>query len=764
MGEDSLSGMKADYLKRKADDEARKQNYRDAITHYTEALDLVKESERGARGQRGDTHLILSNRSMALSRCGRYASALEDADECIERRPRWPKAHWRRAQALKGLKRKIEALDALKTSHDLVGVATSAHGGDKEREEVVKEIRRIVMSLRREEVAEWIVGKLDGLQDDGVLREPREEDVSLEEKVEACFRCIFSRDRDPQSAQNGSHFHGKVFEWLLHANLDAREAYGLRSAIYAKAKCLKQAQADAKMAVACTHKHYNDESESGESSASAFVMNKYKDLARAYHQLGLAYTCEGKDHADADFVQGVKAFSQACEYDGKDEACQSKLKETSELLSPHEMQQVRDLLQEANAGDYQQNHLLQNLGKADRMYQLEVAVTFSNGTRQGLTAAARSELRRTLAKICRCESELEVQISSIRFSHDLGLTVGLEAHLKCSGSGERLERVRDFVAKVSAEEQSRAEEGESVIFERMEGSEVARLLGRKIGRTTADLRDITETIRQQCSVDTFEFAHLVNENSGQAGEEDAFSMPSRPKTDIELPYKMYRLVYSDGSHCERIDKHGFSMSRVYYSKSDLPDEVYAELCDGSLRWRQSSDEVKVVLLRVPRDLKASRDLRVEIHSDSVRCASARSGEVYFEGALCRGVIPEQSLWEYDRDTGEVTFHLKKMNLELLSRSHQHAEMWWPKLCAHHCEIQWDDYEKDYSDLPDPIMKQHANNEEQSKLLNNLEYKERMKREALQEGDELRKRLRQERLHEMKSGGERVSWAQLQRRR
>ncbi len=29
----------------------------------------------------------------------------------------------------------------------------------------------------------------------------------------------------------------------------------------------------------------------------------------------------------------------------------------------------------------------------------------------------------------------------------------------------------------------------------------------------------------------------------------------------------------------------------------------------------------------------------------------------------------------------------------------HSEMWWPRLFRHHCDIAWDDYEKDYSDLP-----------------------------------------------------------------
>ena len=29
----------------------------------------------------------------------------------------------------------------------------------------------------------------------------------------------------------------------------------------------------------------------------------------------------------------------------------------------------------------------------------------------------------------------------------------------------------------------------------------------------------------------------------------------------------------------------------------------------------------------------------------------------------------------------------------------HSEMWWPRLFRHHGAIAWDDYEKDYSDLP-----------------------------------------------------------------
>lgn len=33
-------------------------------------------------------------------------------------------------------------------------------------------------------------------------------------------------------------------------------------------------------------------------------------------------------------------------------------------------------------------------------------------------------------------------------------------------------------------------------------------------------------------------------------------------------------------------------------------------------------------------------------------------------------------------------------------------MWWPRLFREHGEIAWDDYEKDYSDLPEEVLDKH----------------------------------------------------------
>lgn len=68
---------------------------------------------------------------------------------------------------------------------------------------------------------------------------------------------------------------------------------------------------------------------------------------------------------------------------------------------------------------------------------------------------------------------------------------------------------------------------------------------------------------------------------------------------MELPYRMYRLVRGDGGALERPDKHPFCMSRVFYDGVDRPEEAWAQLADGSCRWRQTGSEIKVIALKVP---------------------------------------------------------------------------------------------------------------------------------------------------------------------
>lgn len=61
----------------------------------------------------------------------------------------------------------------------------------------------------------------------------------------------------------------------------------------------------------------------------------------------------------------------------------------------------------------------------------------------------------------------------------------------------------------------------------------------------------------------------------------------------------------------------------------------------------------------------------------------------------------------------------------------HSEMWWPKLFAGGPEIAWDDYEKDYSDLPAPILAEHAAVEAKKEAARQLEAAEKSERDKRQ---------------------------------
>ena len=55
---------------------------------------------------------LFSNRSMVRCTMGKHDEALDDAGKAIEVAPAWPKGHFRRGQALDGLKRYKDAVDA----------------------------------------------------------------------------------------------------------------------------------------------------------------------------------------------------------------------------------------------------------------------------------------------------------------------------------------------------------------------------------------------------------------------------------------------------------------------------------------------------------------------------------------------------------------------------------------------------------------------------------------------------------------------------
>ncbi len=85
------------------------------LRRYADALAALPEGD--AR------HKLLCNRSLALGKALRHVEALAAADAAAAAGPTWPKAHWRRGSALRGLQRFQEAALAFLEAWRLSGGA-----------------------------------------------------------------------------------------------------------------------------------------------------------------------------------------------------------------------------------------------------------------------------------------------------------------------------------------------------------------------------------------------------------------------------------------------------------------------------------------------------------------------------------------------------------------------------------------------------------------------------------------------------------------
>tara|TARA_X000001036_G_C20622810_1_gene783817 strand:+ start:642 stop:926 length:285 start_codon:yes stop_codon:yes gene_type:complete len=65
-------------------------------------------------------------------------------------------------------------------------------------------------------------------------------------------------------------------------------------------------------------------------------------------------------------------------------------------------------------------------------------------------------------------------------------------------------------------------------------------------------------------------------NTLKSGKE--IVVASRPPKDMELPYRTYKLVYTDGSPAERVNKGPYQMSQIHYSAQGMHKrEVWVEM-------------------------------------------------------------------------------------------------------------------------------------------------------------------------------------------
>ena len=93
-----------DELKSKGNECFKQGQFELALEFYSKALSVSPSN-----------HIALSNRSVAFYKLGKYNSALEDANKCVETNKSWAKGHLRKAAALNALGKHKEAKEACVT-------------------------------------------------------------------------------------------------------------------------------------------------------------------------------------------------------------------------------------------------------------------------------------------------------------------------------------------------------------------------------------------------------------------------------------------------------------------------------------------------------------------------------------------------------------------------------------------------------------------------------------------------------------------------
>ena len=748
MAERRLAAMRADHWKRAGDEALGRGEGARARELYGRCLEAhgapggsPAGEPRGARELWEGEAVVRSNRSLALCRAGRFEEALADAERAAELRPQWVKAHWRRQAALRGLGRFREAIGALR--------AAWAAGEEGRGPETARALRQVVSRLTRRELGAEVQSGIDALQAAGAVPPPRVEAVSPEEMAEAWFRVVKDEheeelcrlaDRGSPSAlpAGGGVYCRKVLRWCQEP-MTAAEALLERARCNNRAACYLQARADARAALKA----------GGNSVDPAF-------RAEALVQLGASFMCGTVDevHEDQDKMEGVKAIARAADLRPEDERISLALMNAGARLTQEEMSEVLQGLYctESLEGGRAATEDQDPDAPPQRAFCVVARACFGGEASLGRFGGRAREILRAAVAEAAGLPKIRVVIAgaSMEEAAEEGgppvLAVRLRIH-----TGPDVLRAKELQKTIAG--------GGARAGAALGRSELEVLLGPVLqDLAQAEIEDATPRATVKVGAD-------AGCSSGAESEEDAdggaLALPARPKTDLELPYRMYTLVRSDGGEVERKNKHAFQFSRIHYDRSALDENVFVQPGGGACRWRQSSSEVVVIVPGARRGEVLPRDLEVTFETYRLTVSHRRTGEVYLEGQLERGVVAEDCVWDLEGGDHGLVLYLRKMNLELLSQPGSHGESWWPRLFRHHGEIAWDDYDKDYSDLPEPVMAMHLLREGQTQATNQLESAEKTQREVLQERDDVRRRRRQERLHVLRTGAYK-NWVELDR--
>lgn len=295
-----FSTVKLEYFKSKAKDAMSAGNYKEAYETYTECLDSLLTGQ-GA----GERSKLLSNRSLAYAKSLNFKAALEDAEAAIGISPTFSKAWWRKGTALRGLSRYPDALAAFRESLKHHAVVDQTVVNEHE-----KIMNQMIERFTREQLAEWIIQRLENFESCKLLEPAHLETVTSLEMTEAMFCQIKAFNQDSMKP-------GDYYRFVQHWNMKEMSvpmALVQRASMYRHALCFKQARADAAAALTMLQKDPCVSSSDGEmmftyrkDSFAPYTKVSVNTNAWAWYEMGKAF--EGPGEQDTDLQSAAKCFA-----------------------------------------------------------------------------------------------------------------------------------------------------------------------------------------------------------------------------------------------------------------------------------------------------------------------------------------------------------------------------------------------------------------------------------------------------------------------
>jgi len=681
-----LNLIKLNHFKTKASAHLKDGNYIAAYETYSMCIDMVLESSSSSSSQKKrnkDETLVLEslycNRSLTYEKAGKYTLALEDALKCRDTNS---KAKWRAAMALKGLNRFPDALDCFRESYRLLPASEQpSYFG-----EYNKVICNVTKRLTREDLGRYVMKEVNA-----VCLPPRLETVTKLEQEEAMFRAI--REEHSQNRKPGDYYT-YVAKWVLKP-MSLSMAYIQRSQMFYKANCFKQARLDAAMAIEnCkggvsrkesmkesekeTKKEEKKEEEEEEGKEDEYNMSykeasiyvKYNDRSLkvepfAWYLLGKGFQGEpgfSKEDFVPDHNAAGKCFARAQHLDPDNEMYRNAFRAMTSNLDNAEMSAVLN--------DKHEQYETSEFGIVDYdsntdgdVYLGHGKVTFVcvNAKLMMFTTASRFQLREYISKSANIELK-KVLIESVKLVSSSSTKEDENKENKAFSPSSSTSLCVEFQMDFANDNEHAKKYMNAIDKEQ-------KIVLKTLGLGKFSFVGIEFVAAKTLSFKGYGFGRILQEEIS-AGKE--IVVAQRPSKAIDLPYQNYKLTHSDGTPIERVEKHAFGMTEIHYDKGHMgrnKENVWVSLMDDSIRWRQSSSEVKVIVNTVPKDRYTKHHLDVSIKTKSLKITDRDTKEVYVSGELEYHVLPESSSWYHLQGDGEdgFVFLLEKANLNYSRR-------------------------------------------------------------------------------------------------